>query len=37
VGELLEVLQFADGVGSHALVVFFLDLDLLDGDKLGGL
>lgn len=26
------MLQLADRVGSHALCVFFLDLDLLDGD-----
>lgn len=30
--EFLEVLQFADRVGGHALCVFLLDLDLLDGD-----
>lgn len=32
VGELLEVLEFAHGVGRHALGVFLLDFDLLDGD-----
>ena len=28
--QLLQVLEFADGVGRHAVEVFFLFLDLLD-------
>ena len=36
VGELLQVFEFADGVRGHAFGVFFLDLDLLDGDEMGG-
>jgi len=35
--ELLKMLQFADGVGGHAFVIFFLDLDLLDSDEGAGL
>ncbi|EGY17724.1 F-box protein pof6 [Verticillium dahliae VdLs.17] len=34
--ELLEMLELADGVGGHALAVFLLDLDLLDGHEGGG-
>lgn len=34
-GELLEVLELADGVGSHALVVLLLHFDFLDGDEGG--
>lgn len=37
VRELLEVLELADGVGGHALGVFLLDLDLLDGHELVGI
>ena len=37
VGELLEVFEFADGVGGHALEVFGLDFDLFDCDELGGI
>lgn len=29
--------ELADGVGGHALGVFFLDLDLFDGHEGGGL
>ena len=36
VGQLLEMLELADGVGGHAFAVLFLDLDLLDGDEGGG-
>lgn len=35
--ELLEVFELAHGVGRHALGVFFLDLDLFDGDERRGL
>lgn len=31
--EFLEMLQFTNRVGSHALCVLLLDLDLLDGDE----
>lgn len=34
-GQLLEVLEFADCIGGHAFCVFFLDLDLLYSNKLG--
>lgn len=34
VGELLEKLQFADGVRTEAIGVFFDDLDLLDSENL---
>lgn len=34
--QLLEVLQFADGVGGHALCVLLLHLNFLDGDELCG-
>lgn len=32
--ELLEKLQFSDGVRTEAVGVFFDDLDLLDGEDL---
>lgn len=35
-GELLQVLQLAHGVWRQSFGVFFLLLDLLDGDELGG-
>lgn len=34
--ELLQVLQFADRIRRHTFRVFFLDLDLFDGDEGGG-
>lgn len=36
VGELLQVLELAHGVGGHAFCVFLLDFDLFNGDLLGG-
>jgi hypothetical protein len=36
VGELLEVLEFADGVGGEAFGVLGLDFDLLDRDEVRG-
>jgi hypothetical protein len=36
VGELLEVLEFADGVGGEPFGVLGLDFDLLDRDEVGG-
>lgn len=34
--KFLKELEFANGVRWHALGIFFLNLDLLDGNELGG-